>query len=282
MIPMPKPSSPALSTNVRQRAKINRKTKRGIAAAFTPGILKNNSRDESARKILLKHYHEVIQGCGFTEGRVVDRGLPPDWRLSVNPSSSFEVQMNLDKELNLTKVSERSLNWVHGTILDGGKQEFAGNLRLNPDIRLLISTEEKVKEGSDLYQSAFRNGIPIRIDNGKPVLPEVGNSIKRKRNFVSMARNVQKTEIFTNGISDACIVYGDIYFGDKLTITRPFCELSLYFDTKPLRDCINKGLNDDLLENYVKTVFNTAIDIKEKLDHRLKTNVIQGGANSYP
>ena len=247
----------------------NKRTKRGIAAAFTPGLLKSNTTDESARKSALECYRQLVNQCGFRPGQCTRRSPPPFWRVSVNPSTSYEAQINYDRDFNVIKVTERPLNWVHGTILDGRKQEFTGSLRSNPDVRLLMSTEEKIKQGSDLYRSVFPGGEnPVLIRNGKPSIPQfvLSGTQKMKKNFVSMVRNVQHTELYTNGTCDACIVYGTIYFGKELTITRPFCELSLYFDTQPLRDCIQGDLNSEVLENYVRSLFTTSNELKEKLD----------------
>ena len=249
----------------------NRKSKRGIAAAFTPGLLKNNTNDESARSNLLKHYHDVVNQCGFREGTCTKRTAPPYWRVSLNPSSSFEVQINFDRDMNIIKVSERPLNWVHGTVLDGSKQQFNGSLRTKPDVRILMSTEEKVQLGSDLYRCCFPGGnVPILIKDDKPILPTfVDGKHATKKNFVSMVRNVKSTELFTNGDCDACIVNGVLYFGKDLTMTRSFCELSLYFDTEPLRNVIRNDLNGEELESFSRKLFNISNRIKEKLDDAL-------------
>ena len=259
-------------TNLAERIQVkmsrNRRNKRGIAAAFTPGLLKFNTSDESARKILFQHYHLVIHRCGFLKGRSTSRETPPVWRVSVNPSSSFEVQINFDCDMKVLKVCERPLNWVHGTILDGKKQHFNGSLRTNADVRILISTEEKVGSGTDLYRSVFPGDKPpLLIKNGKPVLPTfVDGSRAKKRNFVTMVRNIETTDIFTDGVCDACIVKGTVYFGKDLLITRSFCELSLYFDVEPLRESIRTNLNDELMETYSRTLFKTSNKIKEELD----------------
>ena len=273
MVPMKKGRrETTFAQTVGAKIQRNRKTKRGIAAAFTPGLLKNNTGDESARRILLQHYHKVVQQCGFRRGSCTSRKEPPYWRVSVNPSSSFEVQINFDREMNILKVCERPLNWVHGTILDGRSQQFNGSLRTNPDVRILMSTEEKVQQGKDLYRSVFPGGeVPILIKDGKPVLPTfVDGHRAKKKNFVSMVRNVENTELFTNGDCDACIVYGTLYFGKDLTMTRSFCELSLYFDAEPLRKSIRSDLNGEELEMYSQKLFTISNNIKEHLDATLR------------
>lgn len=272
MVPLKKPrNQETFSQKIRANYQRNRKSKRGIAAAFTPGLLKNNTSDESARLTLLQHYHKIVKQCGFREGTCTNRTKPPYWRVSVNPSSSFEVQINFDRQMNILKVCERPLNWVHGTILDGGKQQFNGGLRTNPDVRILMSTEERVDQGSDLYRSCFPgNNIPLLIKDDKPVLPTfVDGKHATKKNFVSMVRNVKSTELFTNGDCDACIVNGVLYFGKDLTMTRSFCELSLYFDTEPLRNVIRNDLNGEELDQYSRKLFNISNRIKEQLDAAL-------------
>lgn len=273
MVPLKKGGNqPNFARQVRFKYQRNRKSKRGIAAAFTPGLLKNNTNDESARLSLLQHYYNVIARCGFRKGTCTNRTSPPYWRVSVNPSSSFEVQINFDRDMNILKVCERPLNWVHGTILDGGKQHFNGSLRSNPDVRILMSTEEKVQLGSDLYRSCFPGGnVPLLVKEDKPVLPTFldGKQATTKKNFVSMVRNVKSTELFTNGDCDACIVNGVLYFGKDLTMTRSFCEMSLYFDTEPLRNAIRNDLNGEELEKYSRKLFNISNRIKEQLDAAL-------------
>lgn len=272
----------------------NKKKKRGIGAAFTPGLLKNNTRDVSARETLLSSYHIVLKRCGFYKGQSTNRELSPAWKVSLNPSASYEVQLNLDSDLNVVKVAERPLNWVHGTILDGRKQHFQRNLRTNPDIRLLFATQDLVKEGSDLYRRVLPGGaLPFQVIDGKPVVNSNDNnaaasSAKKRRgrnkNFISMIRHVQAMEMFTNGREDACIICGEIYFGDQMTLSRPFYEISLYFDTTPIKDAIAGNFavvgavgdtDEDCLGAYTRNIYDTSLLIKGQLDEVFKNQVLQ-------
>lgn len=248
-----------------------KKIRSGVAAAFSPGLLKDNTKDQTAKTMLLSSYREVLKKLKFEEGQTTKREISPTWKVSVNPSASYEVQVNLDENLKVLKVSERPLNWIHGTILDGGKQDFNKNVLTNADIRILLSTQDVVKEESDLYQSVVPNGIaPFRLHNGKPVIDDNNTSKNGAKNFVSLIRHVKTKEIYTNGEVDACILTGEVYFGDEMSITKPFCELSLLFDSTAVTQAISNNFNDDSLKRFVKNMFDLNLSIKDQLEDVLK------------
>lgn len=248
-----------------------KKTRAGIAAAFSPGLLKNNTGDLSAKNLLRQTYREVLMKLNFKEGQCTKRQISPTWKVSVNPSASYETQVNLDENLNVLKVAERPLNWLHGTIIDGGCQKFNGQVRTNADIRLLVSTHDVVKEGTDLYQSVIPGGVsPFKLKDGKPVIDSAENTRKNGgRNFVSLIRNIQEAEVYTNGIVDACVVTGNVYFGDEMNITKSFCELSLLYNSKMVTEAIRDNFSDGSLRDFVNYLFDTSLKIKEDLDEAL-------------
>lgn len=251
-----------------------RRTRSGIAAAFSPGLLKDNTKDLTPRTLLLESYRKVLKNFHFKLGRSTKRETSPTWKASVNPSASYEVQVHLDEDLKVLKVSERPLNWVHGTLLDGSQQQFNGNVRTNADIRMVVSTQDVVKEGDDLYQSVAPGGQSLfQLKDGKPVVDENKNNTSTQngtKNFVSLIRNVKETEVYTDGNVDACIAIGDVYSGDKMTITKPFCELSLLFDPKTLQQAIYGSFKDDSLKEFVKNLFELSLNIQEELRRTLK------------
>ena len=254
--------------NVKKVVKKKKQNKKGVASAFTPGLLRLNTRDDSAREILLNIYRETLKKCGFVVG---SRGLrnPSTWKIILSPSSSYEVQMSLDDKMNVQSIKERNLHWIHATLISGDKQEFVCNIHQNPDIRLLISTSDVVKEDSDLYRTVLpeingEHALPIQIGiDGRPVLARVTS--KRVKDIVQTVRHVQRLEMFTNGSTDASIVYGDCYFGEKLVLKRPFCELSLYINPEKLQDAISNFVDKEKLEEFTKEFFNTSLLVGDTL-----------------
>ncbi|XP_057311884.1 uncharacterized protein LOC130649592 [Hydractinia symbiolongicarpus] len=242
--------------------------RRGIAGVFTPGLLKENSRDDSARQQLLVVYGSVLQECGFVEGSSRTR-QPAQWKVTLSPSSSYEVQISCDEELKIVKVAERSLHWVHGTIITGDKQNFVGNVHTNPDIRMLVSSTDDVKEGSDLYRAVLSESrgdevLPIQLKDGKPILSSKANEKTKKA--VSVVRHVEIRKMFTCDSLDASIVYGKSYFGNKLELDRPFCELTLYFNPEKLQKSLSNHLDHDLLESITREVFETSVKVQKSIE----------------
>ena len=72
--------------------------------------------------------------------------------------------------------------------------------------------------------------------------------------------------MFSNGTVDASIVYGDCYFGDKLVLNRPFCELSLYLNPEKRQDAISNYIDRENVEEFTKEFFDTAFYVGESLE----------------
>ena len=257
------------SEEVKMKRKKQKSSKRGIATAFTPGLLKLNSRNDSSREDLLNIYHQVLTVCGFNIGATRSR-RPVTWKVTCTPSNAFEVQLTLDSDMSLVKMEERSLNWVHGTILAGVNQCFnSKDLQCSSDVRMHICTADTVKEDSPLYKDVLpeikgRRIFPIDVKDGKPIISPL--LAKKSKQLVNAVRHVQTLQMYTNGSIDASIVYGESYFGEKLVLNRPFCELSLYFDSEKLIKCINEYLDEELLKELVVEYFQTSLLIQKTLE----------------
>ena len=65
------------------------------------------------------------------------------------------------------EINERSLNWIHDTLVFGKTQVFKDSVLTNAGMRILISFQETVKEGSDLYDESLKCNIPVTIDEKK-------------------------------------------------------------------------------------------------------------------
>ena len=115
--------------DVRRKFRMKKHNKKGIASSFTAGLLKSNTRDDSARKSLLQIYRATLEHCKFSKVEPKSRKrLPAIWSISLSSSASYEVQVVLDEQMNLEKVQQRSVNWVHGTIASGKRQKFSCNI----------------------------------------------------------------------------------------------------------------------------------------------------------
>lgn len=249
----------------------------GIAASFSPGLLKDNNKDHSAKETLAEAFRKVLKNLNFKLGQSTTRQISPPWKVSVNPNASYNVQVNLDEEMNVLKVAERPLHWVHGTIIDGRREQFNGNIRINPDVRLLVSTQDIVEKKSELY--GFAVPVPLELNSDKLILHN--KTIKNGgKDYVSLIRHVKMSEVYTNGKVDACIVSGDVYICDEkmkdkssyeLKVNKPFCELSLMFDSTPVVEAVNNNFTGDGLREFVKHFFELSLSVKEELDQILKS-----------
>ena len=255
-------------TKVKKAVQKKKQCKRGLACAFTPGLLKSNNGDDSTREVVLNIYRETLKKCGFITGSNRNRD-PSTWKVTLSPTASYEVQLFLDEDMNVKNIHERNLNWLHCTILSK-QQEFFGNICHNADIRFEISSTDPVKEGSNLFRTVLPdiNGkriLPIKLSHdGRPVLSTVGS--KRAKDIVNVVRHIQRLEMFTTGSMDASITYGNFYSGENLVLNRPFCDLSLYFNPEKLQGAISTFVDKEKLEIYVRECFDTALLVGETLE----------------
>ena len=112
-----------------KKAKLSKKKqKKGISMSYSTGILnpevtrgQGQSQIEAAEKV----YRQALKNLGFklTEDESPSRRFiyMEHWKVVVNASTGYEIQLNLDKDLNFISMKERNLSWVHGTIFHGNK-----------------------------------------------------------------------------------------------------------------------------------------------------------------
>ena len=264
-------SGSKFAEETKKKYKQQKSSKKGITSSFTPGFLKLNTSNNSPRENVLNCYRHVLDVCGFHQGATSTR-RPYTWKVSCDPSRCYQVQLCLTNDLEVVKIEERPLNWVHGTIVSGGEQIFKGEVLCTCDARLQISSSELVKEGSLLFREVLPevNGsrvIPIAVKEGKPVISTY--FAKRAKQVVTSVRHVKKTEMFTNGSIDASVVLGEMYYGQNLVLSRPFCELSLYFNGEKLSRCIKEYLDEELLHEVVTELYQTSVKFQQVLEENL-------------
>ena len=182
------------------------------------------------------------------------------------PSTSYEVQVNLDHNLHPIAVEERNLSWVHGTIVQEKKPQFVGEVLQAPDIRLNITTADPLIPSSDLYQFAMseENIAPISVRDGKPVIAR--HLSNKQKSSVSMVRHIEHCELFTDGQVDASVVTGHIYTGKDLELSRPVCEVSLYFNAKSLREAITGFLDSEKIYKFTKKFMSASVQLAEAIE----------------
>ena len=133
-------------------------------------------------------------------------------------------------------------------------------------MRVLVSSSERVNEGTDLYKEALKTNVkgmynlPIRWD--KDDTPKLVD----QNSQVSNVRHVEKYEKFSNENKiDATIVYGANYILGLKT-SKPFCELSLYTDPSDLQKAITHCMDEAYIDQFARNVFDTSLKIKQKLE----------------
>ncbi|XP_065649354.1 uncharacterized protein LOC100214913 isoform X3 [Hydra vulgaris] len=269
--------APAKTSFAQITNKVKRKKKSmytGISTAFTPGLLQSNTSDESARQKLLRVYEKVLSECGFHNQSTLQSRLLTPWKVTLSPSLSFEVDMRLSDSLEVLQIAERPLNWIHATLISCKKQTFIDQIQTNPDIRLTISSQDPIETDSELYNAVYPlikgvRTLPISLKDGKPKLNLFGG-----RSFVNSVRHVELRKEMSNGSVDANISYGQLFFGYELQLTRPFCELSLQFNTEKLKNSLGEFINIDLLNEFAKEFYYKSIEIRNFLENILSQNNI--------
>ena len=215
---------------------------------------------------LFNMYEKALLDCGFKRGISSFYRLPARWKISMPVSTSFEIEIILDVNKELVKVNERSLNWIHDTLVSGKKQVFVNSIQSNPDIRVLVSSTERVNEGTDLYKEALKTNVkgmynlPIRWDkDDTPTLVDQNSQ-------VSNVRHVESFEKYSNeNMIDATIVYGTNYTLGLKT-PKPFCELSLYINPSYLQKAITHSMHETYVDQFARNVFDTSVKMKQKLE----------------
>ncbi|XP_065649345.1 uncharacterized protein LOC105846402 isoform X2 [Hydra vulgaris] len=237
----------------------------GIPSAFTPSLLQCNTSDESAKRKLLTVYEKVLLECGYQKQSSSLRLFSP-WKVSLNPSSSYEVVMKLSDRLEVLEIAERPLHWIHATFISCKRQTFLEQIQTNPDIRFTIVSQDPIKADSELYNAVYPtiNGVrtlPISLKDGKPRLTLFGG-----KTFVNGVRHVELSKVMSNGSIDAYISYGHSFFGNELQLSRPFCELSLQFNTEKLKNSLGEIINVDLLNEFTKDFYYKSIEVRNILE----------------
>ena len=215
---------------------------------------------------LFNMYEKALLDCGFKRGISSFDRVPARWKISMPVSTSFEIEIILDVNKELVKVNERSLNWIHDTLVSGKKQVFINSIQSNPDIRVLVSSTERVNEGTDLYKEALKTNVkgmynlPIRWD--KDDTPKLVDQYSH----VSNVRHVESYEKYSNENKiDATIVYGTNYTLGLKT-SQSFCQLSLYIDPSDLQKAITHSMDEAYVDLFARNLFDTSLKIKHKLE----------------
>ena len=265
-------SSSGGSSKSNVHREVFKKNKRGVGlpSSFTPGLLKNDAKlDKQTTEKLVKLYEKTLLECGFKLGSSCLKTTPSTWKISFGISFNFQTIAYMDDKQQLSHVTERTLNWIHDTVISGKKQIFKESILTNPDMRISISSTEKVKPDTDLYNKSLPpnaggvNDVPIEInEKGIPML-------RNKNSQVRNARHVKSYKRYTNyNKMDAFITCGS-NFSLGLDIERPFCELWLYTDPADLQEAISQSLDEYYLDKFARNVFYTSLKVKNKLDEIL-------------
>ena len=255
-----------LQSYIHQEQLKKKRRRAGLASAFSPGLMENNSiADKKTKEKLSDLYEKALLDCGFKYGETHSYSrIPATWKISMSISTSYEIEIILNDKKELVEINERSLNWVHDTLVSGKSQEFKDSVLTNPDMRFLISSQEIVKEGSDLYDESLKYDIPVTIDEKN--IPQLSN----EKAPIGNVRHVESYKKYSNGNK----IYGTIAIGKNysfgLKIEKQFCDLSLYVDPTDLRNAIKSSLDEDCVDKFTKNVFYTSLQVKDKLEEILR------------
>ena len=251
-----------------------KKRRAGIKSAFTPGLLKNDAKgDQSTMEKLFKVYEKALHDCGFECFSInnltgTPRG-PAPWKISIPVSANFEVQMVLNDQKDLVLLTERSINWVHDTIVSGKKQVFKDSIQTNPDVRIVITSTKKIEKETELYNTVLQ--AEKKENYNLPVKWDEKDNLKlvNENSHVANVRHIKSYTQYTNGNKvNATIAFGE-NFSLGSEIPKPFCELTLVIDPVDLKKAITYCLNENYIDRFARNVFYTSLKIKQKLEEVL-------------
>ena len=199
--------------------------------------------DKQTTEKLVKLCEKTLLECWFKLGSSCLKTTPSTWKTYFGVSFNFQTIAYLDGKQQLSQATERDLNWIHDAVISGKKQVFKEPILANPDMRISISSIEKIKPGTDLYNKSLPpnagriNDVPIEID--EKVIPMLRNKNFQVRN----ARHVKSYMRYTNDNKmDGLITCGS-NSSLKLNIEKPFCELWLYTDPADVQKSISQSLD---------------------------------------
>ncbi|PAA88896.1 hypothetical protein BOX15_Mlig000965g3 [Macrostomum lignano] len=157
-------------------------------------------------------------------------------KLSVKVSTSYEAVLNHDSSLQLERVEERQLNWVHATVLDTDFDD--DRLGGGVDTRITVTTAAAVAAGSGLHRSLFKDaategfayiraapGGRIRVSERVPPSMRdriVGIRHRRRAHWFHLADPDPAAAV------DAIVAEGDFY-PNSAAESDPYIDLSLHF-----------------------------------------------------
>ena len=267
MVKLPKINAKSDFT-VNKKVRIARRNKRGLSSGFVSTL-------ETKNPFILKdHLNDVILKRGF---KPVDQYSDQErmhysWKLGIRPSRSYEIEVSAKKDGIPVKIAERSLKWIHCTILSDRREtiEMSGNVNPANDIRVLIETSKSLDPSSDLFKFVFSSGkLPvnpiIKEVNGKPTLCREMIADKAFKS-IYVARKITNIQRYTNGFTDAAITSGMIMEGSHLNVHRKFCDIALYHNTQNLKDVIFGNKPSQILKETFDVLINDSVGLSDDIE----------------
>lgn len=207
------------------------------------------------------------------------------FKVTMRPSASYELDVRLDKDLNLLKLCERELVWIHGTYIHNNASSANSDSTNNKcrsdnncpndllscphDIRLKLGTHIEIKPNAELFKFVYPTGqhtseyAPIRYykkDNHIAIsntLPEnIGSKVSHVRH------TTRRVKYALNDVS-VYLTSGVQYEGRALNSKTDFLELSINVSIKKLQEYLTDR------SNYITTQ-----SVKEWL-HRVLSVVLK-------
>ncbi|RHY39340.1 hypothetical protein DYB30_007578, partial [Aphanomyces astaci] len=149
------------------------------------------------------------------------------YKVTLNSSAAYIVNVALDDEFKLVSIRERALAWVHGTLL--GATDAPAH-----DVRLRVDTHATILPSSNLYKFALGAGPPV-LANPDPSDPRPLPS----HNKISCVRVVHSRVKLPHARCSGVLVRiatGTEYEGKDIQTSRPFCELSVLASPAPVQE----------------------------------------------
>jgi len=215
------------------------------------------------RLFLSLGYNEVQASWSAVETAEAD-GVKSAWKVEVCPSAHFCATVRLDDQARLTSICERSLYWLHGTLLSAeqspqshaestqisdadGEQQPHDRQHLNipslrnHDVRYKIFTNTPLPPEHALRKAVLgeEDSLPVTLDDNGWLAFKPGTTPDQICN-VTFARKTEKVAMFmlcSQGIKVRAVLSSGWHCdGDGLKDKIPYTDLGLDVDMDTMRE----------------------------------------------
>ena len=260
-----------LTTKISSNSVPNSKVKKNqsISSGFYPSCINSYAFNE----VDSKRIDDILTKCNF---KYITTDNNHKFKVTFSVSATFSMEVLLNANLQLDKICQKPLSWIHGTVLnnniyDNNIQSIAVSdsdniFTSSHHVRFKLQTHEPVKSDSDMFKIAYpinETKPPIYVDEKNDVIPSkdlIEQSLKRLVHIRhTECRIVYQNEFVVVNINNS---FNYSYSNGKLLEKKHFSELSL------------NSLHDNALIDWLQNKPNVTLeDVKKWSEEVLRSTL---------